>query len=60
MLIFNIPKFYGFFLNCSNPVDEKILPVDIKYGILNFPDKTLVLKLCKVLPSKGKAPQTKT
>jgi len=36
------------------------LPVLIKYGIRNLPDKTLSLSECNVLPSKGSAPQTNT
>lgn len=32
----------------------------MKKGIRNFPATTIERKSCKVLPSKGKAPQTKT
>lgn len=36
------------------------LPCDIKNGIRNFPDTTILRRSCNVAPSNGKAPQTKT
>lgn len=39
---------------------NKLLPSDMKYGIRNLPSKTLCLKIGRVGPSKGRAPQTRT
>lgn len=36
------------------------IPVLMKYGIRNLPDKTLSLNECNVLPSNGRAPHTNT
>lgn len=39
---------------------NRLLPSDMKYGIRNLPSKTLCLKIGRVGPSKGSAPQTRT
>lgn len=36
------------------------LPCDMKNGIRNLPETTILLRSCNVVPSNGKAPQTKT
>lgn len=36
------------------------LPCDIKNGIRNLPETTILRRSCNVVPSNGKAPQTKT
>lgn len=36
------------------------LPCDIKYGIRNRPETTMLLSACRVAPSKGSAPHTRT
>lgn len=36
------------------------LPCDIKYGILNLPSITTFLSACKVGPSNGREPHTRT
>lgn len=36
------------------------IPVDMKKGMRNLPLRTRALKFCRVLPSKGRAPQTST
>lgn len=38
----------------------EVLPVDMKKGMRNLPLRTRARRFCRVLPSKGKAPQTNT
>lgn len=41
-------------------MNPEVLPVDMKKGMRNLPLRTRARKFCRVLPSKGNAPQTNT
>lgn len=56
----SVLQFKGEVLSLSSTPPHCDLPDDMKYGILNFPDTTIDLRVCKVLASKGRYPHTKT